>query len=94
MPGGDKTGPEGRGPMTGRSRGICSGDQESFTQGNYFGRGRYFRDRGRAFHQGLRGRTGFGQLQSFDPDDKDSIISEIESLKKYLSELESKIRGK
>ncbi len=28
MPGGDRTGPEGRGPMTGRGAGDCSGNQE------------------------------------------------------------------
>jgi hypothetical protein len=51
MPGGDKTGPEGRGPMTGRAFGYCAGyNSPGFTKGiprgRSFGRGRA---RGRGF---------------------------------------------
>lgn len=50
MPGGDRTGPEGLGPMTGRSVGYCSG---SNSPGFAFGRGRGF---GRGFGRGYWGR--------------------------------------
>ena len=46
MPGGDRTGPEGRGPMTGRALGYCGGyNSPGFTKGmprggRGFGRGR------------------------------------------------------
>ena len=43
MPGGDRTGPLGNGPMTGRRRGYCSGYQEPgyrhSSPGLGFGRG-------------------------------------------------------
>ncbi len=55
MPAGDRTGPEGRGPRTGRGLGYCSGyDTPGFTKGvprggGGFGRGRGF---GRGFGRG------------------------------------------
>lgn len=58
MPSGDRTGPEGRGPRTGRSLGYCAGyDSPGFTKGTQrgrgfgrgWGRGRGFWGRGRGF---------------------------------------------
>ena len=49
MPGGDRTGPEGRGPMTGRALGYCSG----YSAPGFWGRGRGF---GRGFGRGSWGR--------------------------------------
>ncbi|MBD3164217.1 hypothetical protein GF323_03390 [Candidatus Woesearchaeota archaeon] len=65
MPAGDRTGPEGRGAMTGRARGYCAGyDEPGFTDNTYrrgrergfgrgmgrgMGRGRGFAWRARAF---------------------------------------------
>lgn len=41
MPGGDRTGPAGAGPMTGRGAGFCAGDnQPGYVTGGGFGRGR------------------------------------------------------
>ncbi len=60
MPGGDRTGPLGRGPMTGRAAGRCSGfsgpgyanpDVPRYGRGFGFGRGR-----GRGFGRGFWGR--------------------------------------
>ena len=43
MPRGDRTGPLGRGPMTGRGLGYCAGyDAPGFMFGRGFGRGRRF----------------------------------------------------
>jgi len=50
MPGGDRTGPEGQGSMTGRGLGYCLG---SNSPGFAFGRGRGF---GRGFGRGYWGR--------------------------------------
>lgn len=50
MPGGDGTGPEGRGSMTGRALGYCSGSNSpgfAFGRGRGFGRG--YSGRGRGF---------------------------------------------
>lgn len=54
MPGGNRTGPRGQGPMTGRGLGYCTGfDSPGFTvdQGYGFGRsyGRFSRGRGRGY---------------------------------------------
>ena len=54
MPGGDRTGPEGYGPRTGRSLGYCAGySSPGFTngvpRGRGFGFGRGFWGRGRGF---------------------------------------------
>lgn len=51
MPGGDKTGPTGQGPMTGRGLGPCKGSKKTFGQGP--GNMRGYRRRGL--------RKGFGR---------------------------------
>jgi len=41
MPRGDKTGPEGKGPKTGRRAGFCAGsDEPGYKQNRQFGMGR------------------------------------------------------
>ena len=61
MPGGDRTGPMGRGPMTGRAAGLCAGYSnpryttpgygQGFGRGGGRGVGRGFWGRGRRFWQ-------------------------------------------
>ncbi len=60
MPGGDESGPLGRGPMTGRGAGYCAGfNVPGFARG-FAGRGMgYGRGMGRGYAQGEPGR-GFG----------------------------------
>ena len=73
MPGGDKRGPRGQGPMTGRGAGYCAGfDGPGFmaddtARGAGFGWGRGFGGRGRwrggpglGYGQGRGFRRGFG----------------------------------
>jgi hypothetical protein len=55
MPGGDRTGPRGFGPMTGRSLGYCSGYNSPGYANLGFGRG-FGRGCDRGFGLGLRGR--------------------------------------
>ncbi len=68
MPAGDKTGPEGMGPMTGRGAGYCSSDDVPGYanpmpgRGLGMGRGQWFR-RGRG---GGRGRRRFGYAPAWD----------------------------
>jgi len=63
MPGGDRTGPMGQGPLTGRALGYCQGfDSPGFTKGVGGGMGRGF-----AYGGGMgmgRGR-GFGRGRNF-----------------------------
>lgn len=62
MPRGDRTGPMGMGPMTGRGAGYCAGnsvpgcmDEAMSRRGGGFGRGR-----GRGFGWGRGWRQGYG----------------------------------
>lgn len=55
MPGYDKTGPMGAGPMTGGRRGLCVGGDYPYNMYGYAGYGR-----GRGFRRGFRGGFGAG----------------------------------
>jgi len=64
MPSGDRTGPEGWGPRSGRGLGYCSGyDSPGFTRGYGRGMGRgYGRGYGRGFGRGYgRGYWDYGR---------------------------------
>ena len=82
MPGGDNSGPEGRGPMSGRGLGYCAGygepgwtaDAPGMGRGRGYGRGRGFgRGWGRGFGRGRAhgyGRGyGWGRRRWYDYDD-------------------------
>jgi hypothetical protein len=58
MPGGDRTGPAGLGPRTGRALGYCAGySTPGYTRGGGWGRGRGF---GRGFGRGYGRGGGWG----------------------------------
>lgn len=59
MPGGDKTGPMGRGPMTGRAAGFCTGKQIPGYANPGYGQG-IGRGRGQGF-----GRRSWGRGRGF-----------------------------
>ncbi len=102
MPRGDKTGPEGQGPMTGRGLGFCAGYPNPGFANNFFGRGigtsRFF---GRGLGMGFRG--GRGQSGNYYPNQypapqalskKDELnIMEVQAknLKKELDEIHMRI---
>jgi len=69
MPGGDRTGPAGLGPMTGRAAGYCAGYSVPGYMNPVYGRGGF--GYGRGFGRGLgRGRgfgRGFGWRWAADP---------------------------
>lgn len=60
MPRGDGTGPEGRGAMTGRKAGYCSGNDEPGVENDSPRRGN------RAGFVGGQGRRGRGKAKCFD----------------------------
>ena len=89
MPRGDRSGPSGFGPMTGRRMGYCVGsNQPGFSQPNYgFGRGR-------------RGGAGFGFGRGYDYQplvnlptisQKSVLENEIKVLKDQLAYLEQQL---
>ena len=71
MPGGDRTGPRGQGPMTGRAAGYCSGSSvPGFANPNVprYGRGFGFgRGWGRGFGRGYWGRGRFYKGRGYYP---------------------------
>jgi len=89
MPGRDKTGPQGTGPMTGRRMGYCA-DNENQSRG-FFGRGRGFgggQGSGRGF--GIRGNYNTNLPESTETS---NFVSEINSLKDQISSLVKEIKG-
>jgi len=66
MPGGDRTGPRGMGPMTGRQAGYCAGYQAAGFANSYLGGGfgRGFGGRGRG-HRHMFYATGLPMWQRF-----------------------------
>ncbi len=102
MPGIDRTGPAGQGPMTGRRMGACASNDYPkndvrFNAGRGLGRGfrgGFNRNRGIGMGYGFGYRHGFGN-QNFEnfPEvsDKTIIGNEINTLKNQLSLLEDKL---
>jgi hypothetical protein len=82
MPGGDGTGPLGRGSMTGRARGYCAGfSQPGYERNIGFGRGF-----GRRFWR--RGR-GIG-YDSYSQNYRNFDVPEFRNIRSYPSEKEEK----
>ena len=81
MPGQDKTGPLGQGPMTGRGLGPCR-------QGLASGRGM-----GRGFGRGFGLRQGFMQPQVItETQEKEILEKELEAIKAEQTEIEARLK--
>jgi hypothetical protein len=97
MPRGDRTGPWGMGPMTGRGAGFCVGN--NVPGGAFFGRGGRGR-RNRFFATGqagwMRGGMGFRPFEAaapgFRPEEElRQLKQEADSLEKTLSGIRERI---
>ncbi len=91
MPWGDRTGPLGMGPRTGRGLGYCGGfNSPGFTKGPGWGRGRGWRWRfwGRGFGWGWR---WFGDPAVAPIDEQEILKEEAESLRRRLAEIEKRL---
>lgn len=97
MPRGDKTGPNGIGPMTGRQMGYCVGNDRPGleTSARGFGRGRGFGD---GFGRGMGNRFGYGRGNRFyseeaipNVSEKTLLENEVKILKEQLSAMEKTI---
>ncbi len=100
MPGGNKTGPDGQGPKTGRGLGFCSGSDspgyesneapQAMRRGNGRANGRGNR-RGMGAQRGF-GPNGGGRGRNFNYNSTMSIDSEIvnrlDKIEKTLTELQ------
>ena len=95
MPRGDKTGPNGNGPKTGRGLGYCTGNNlpgfenniTTYGRGNGFGRRNH---NGNGFGRGM----GFGYRSGFDNGVKEKTLvqNEINILKDQLESLEKRLK--
>jgi hypothetical protein len=102
MPRGDRTGPMGYGPLTGRRMGFCAGyDAPGFANlrgggglGRAWGRGGGF-GRGMAFRGGRQGWGGYpvpAGFQGYGPaEEATQIRSEIDVLEKTLETLKKRL---
>ncbi len=105
MPQGDRTGPMGQGPMTGRRLGFCSGyDTPGYVKGIGGGLGRGFgfgRGRGRGMGYGWGRNSGrpfagfFQELpwtQTISKDDEIKMLkAQAESLKNSQKDIEKRL---
>lgn len=99
MPGGDRTGPVGYGPMTGRRLGLCAGysnpGYSNFRYGRGFRRGAGF-GFGRGFHRFGR-RLWFNeydQIPNFQPNieqEKQQLELLAENLEEQLKEVKARL---
>lgn len=105
MPGGDRTGPQGSGPKTGRAAGCCSGyaipGYANVNEQNYIPRRYCYRGFRRGYGRRIWGLWGKGYRQKYFPDKlpyhrAESNTVNKENEKKYLedkiTELEDEIK--
>lgn len=91
MPGYDRSGPEGKGPMTGRGMGNCGGYPPARTGRSRFGRfGMAFRHGRRRFYQPM---WDFEPEYAPDEDDKEWLQQEEKYLKKQLEAIQNRLKG-
>ncbi len=97
MPRGDRSGPSGEGPKTGRGMGYCSGNEHPgnmITQSNWGGGRRIRGGQGFGRGAGFGFRHGYGNYYQggvADVSDKTLIENEIRILKDQLSALEDRL---
>jgi hypothetical protein len=87
MPRGDKTGPDGKGPKTGRGVGFCSGGEQPGFKNAGDGRGM---GRGRGFGRGL-GRGFSTQPIELSKEEEIKILeAEKQAIEQKLKQLQAK----
>lgn len=87
MPRGDRTGPAGAGPMTGRGMGICAGfNQPGFATGGGCGRGM-----GRGMGFGFRNRFFAGRGNASQAPQPISKEDQLAALKAQQSQIQQQI---
>jgi len=101
MPGGDRTGPMGQGPMTGRAAGFCAGYRNPGYSNSRYGRG-FGRFRGQGFGRGYWGRgrrfwyTEYDNMPYPQPnkeDEKAYLENLVKDLEDELKSVKEKIKN-
>ena len=99
MPGGDRTGPAGYGPRTGRALGYCAGySSPGYTWGGGWGRGRGFgRGFGRGYGRGWGYRdpyyVPYASTPVYAPAQPLPTSDQVTMLKQEKDYLESEMKG-
>ncbi len=90
MPRRDRTGPEGRGPLTGRGMGPCdSGIQRGFGRGFRRGRGMYFgRGLGRRFSDEYIPKMSKDEEKSYLEKEAELLEQDLKYIKEKMEKLE------
>ena len=101
MPRGDRSGPNGMGPMTGRGLGYCNNfENPGFTKGINGGEAGFRRGFGRSFGRGYGrgfGNQGFSNypnypVQQYSAKDEEKYLeSEMDTLKNELKTMEARL---
>lgn len=90
MPGGDRTGPMGQGPMTGRGMGYCTGNVQPG-----FGCGPGRRGRGRGFRNMfyMTGQPGWHRcyMPAAAPDPKKALENQAKYLEEELKQIQDEL---
>lgn len=89
MPGGDKTGPMGMGPMTGRGMGCCAGYMAPAT-GRGFGRGRGLN---RCYHAGMHGRMRSADATAYEHNEKELLTDRVAFLEEQLQRTRAQLKS-
>ncbi len=93
MPQGDRTGPNGQGPMTGRAMGFCAGYNTPGFMNQGFGRGM-----GRGFGRGFAWRARAMPIQQVQPaaitekQEKEMLKQELGAIKTEQAEIEKRLK--
>jgi hypothetical protein len=91
MPGFDRTGPMGFGPMTGRRRGLCNPAHAGYGRG-FAGTFGFGRGMGRGFGRGFWNQPPYFQAYEQSPEDELNMLkAEANSLKKSLEMINRKV---
>jgi len=92
MPGGDRTGPNGLGPMTGRRAGYCAGSNVSGFENRFDNRrGGFGRGYGRRFRGGYGGNEFYPTQDYAEVSEKTILENDIRVLKEQLNSLEKRL---
>ena len=93
MPRGDRTGPSGGGPMTGRGAGFCTGNNQpgyaSYSFGRGFSGGQSGRGFGRGMGRGFFSRRGNTQQDNYYPEQErplseEEVFNNLKNQRQYL----------
>lgn len=91
MPHGDRRGPMGMGPMTGRGRGFCAGGAGFWRDSGDFNRG--WMGRGPGFGRGRGQRGGFAPwgISYNEADERASLQAAAETLQSQIDEINRRL---